>query len=56
MASHGPHSPVPAAPLDPALAPPPDDQNPALRDARIIFRIVLIGVVLFVGSVFLFIF
>jgi len=53
MASHASVSP---APVDPALAPPPDDQNRALLDARITFRIVLLGVVLFVGSVFLFIF
>jgi uncharacterized membrane protein YgdD (TMEM256/DUF423 family) len=55
MASHAAHRPAPAA-LDPALAPPPDDQNVALRDARATIWIVVIGVVLFVGSVFLFIF
>ena len=53
MASHAPVSP---ASIDPALAPPPDDQNPALHDARLVFRIILLGVVLFVGTVFLFIF
>lgn len=53
MASHA--SAGPAAP-DPALAPPPDDQNQALLDARTTFRIVILGVVLFAGAVFLFIF
>jgi hypothetical protein len=55
MASHASVTPAPAS-VDPALAPPPDDQNRALIDARITFRVVLIGVVLFVGAVFLFIF
>ena len=55
MASHAPTSPG-AGSLDPALAPPPDDQNRALLDARITFRIVILGVVLFAGAVFLFIF
>lgn len=55
MASHASVSPAPAS-VDPALAPPPDDQNQALLDARTTFWIVLVGVVLFVGSVFLFIF
>jgi hypothetical protein len=50
-----PSHPAPGS-VDPALAPPPDDQNRALLDARAVFVIVLIGVVLFVGSVFLFIF
>jgi hypothetical protein len=54
MANHPSH-PAPGA-VDPALAPPPDDQNQALLDARAVFIIVLIGVALFVGSVFLFIF
>lgn len=55
MASHAPTSPG-AGSFDPVLAPPPDDQNQALHDARITFRIVLLGVLLFAGAVFLFIF
>jgi hypothetical protein len=45
-----------SAPEDPALAPPPDDQNQALIDGWHTFLVTVIGVVLFVGSVFLFIF
>lgn len=54
MASHT--TPAPSQHDDPALAPPPDDQNQALIDARSWFLATAIGVVLFVGSVFLFIF
>lgn len=55
MASHASVSPASES-VDPALAPPPDDQNQALSDARITLIIVILGVVAFVGSVFLFIF
>lgn len=40
---------------DPALAPPPDEQNPAIIDAEHTFAIILIGAALFIGAVFVFI-
>jgi hypothetical protein len=40
---------------DPSLAPPPDDQNPALIDAEHTFIILIIGAALFIGAVFVFI-
>ena len=40
---------------DSALAPPPDDKNPALIDAEHAFIITLISSALFVGAVFVFI-
>ena len=40
---------------DSALAPPPDEQNPALIDAEHAFIITLISSALFVGAVFVFI-
>jgi hypothetical protein len=38
-----------------SLAPPPDDQNPALIDAEHTFIVVIIGAALFIGAVFVFI-
>ena len=51
------HSPAvpPLHPDDAALAPPPDDQNIALADARIVFLGTVIGAGLFIGSVVAFI-
>jgi hypothetical protein len=40
---------------DASLAPPPDELNPALIDARQTFIITCIGIALFVGAVFVFI-
>jgi hypothetical protein len=40
---------------DAELAPPPDELNPALIDARQTFIITLIGAALFIGAVFVFI-
>lgn len=40
---------------DEALAPPPDEKNPALIDAEHAFIITLISSALFVGAVFIFI-
>lgn len=40
---------------DAALAPPPDEQNPALIDAEHAFIITLISSALFIGAVFVFI-
>jgi hypothetical protein len=40
---------------DEALAPPPDDLNPALIDAKQTFIITFIGAALFIGAVFVFI-
>ena len=40
---------------DGALAAPPDDQNPAIIDARKTFVITMVGSVLFVGAVVIFI-
>ncbi|HKJ00827.1 MAG TPA: hypothetical protein VJ997_00190 [Longimicrobiales bacterium] len=40
---------------DSALAPPPDEKNPALIDAEHAFIITLISAALFVGAVFVFI-
>jgi hypothetical protein len=39
-----------------ALAPPPDERNPAIIDARKTFVITLVGAALFVGAVFVFLF
>ncbi len=41
---------VPAVP-----APPPDDENPALIDARKAFIVTIVGAALFIGAVVLFI-
>ena len=41
---------------DAALAPPPDDQNPAIIDARKTFVITMVGAALFIGAVFVFLF
>ena len=50
------HKTTPAAhDHDAALAPPPDDQNPALIDAEHAFIITLISSALFIGAVFVFI-
>lgn len=40
---------------DAALAAPPDDLNPAIRDARATFIVILITVGLFIGAVVVFI-
>ena len=40
---------------DPSLAPPPDEQNPALIDAEHTFIVLIIGAALFIGAVFVFI-
>jgi hypothetical protein len=40
---------------DASLAPPPDELNPALIDARQTFIITCIGIALFAGAVFVFI-
>lgn len=40
---------------DAALAPPPDEKNPALIDAEHAFIITLISSALFIGAVFVFI-
>ncbi len=40
---------------DAALAPPPDEENPALIDAEQAFVITLISAALFIGAVFVFI-
>ncbi len=40
---------------DPALAPPPDDRNPAIIDAEHAFAITMIGAALFIGAVFVFV-
>lgn len=40
---------------DPALAPPPDERNPAIIDAEHTFIITLISSALFIGAVFVFI-
>ena len=40
---------------DSALAPPPDEKNPALIDAEHAFIITLISSALFIGAVFVFI-
>jgi hypothetical protein len=50
-----PAHPTPASPEDAALAAPPDDQNPALLDARKTFLFTVIGAALFIGAVFVFI-
>lgn len=50
-----PSTPQPLSPEDAALAAPPDDQNPALLDARKTFIITVIGAALFIGAVFVFI-
>jgi len=51
------HSPpaTTSGPEDAALAPPPDDQNIALHDARTTFIGTTIGAALFIGAVILFI-
>ena len=50
------HTTQAAAPdQDPALAPPPDELNPALVDAKQTFIIAVIGAALFIGAVFVFI-
>jgi len=49
------HDTKPAAHEDAALAPPPDDRNPALIDAEHAFIITLISSALFIGAVFVFI-
>lgn len=51
------HSTSPAAhePTDSALAPPADNENPALIDAEHTFIVLMIGAALFVGAVFVFI-
>ena len=41
---------------DAALAPPPDDRNPAIIDARKTFVITMVGAALFIGAVFVFLF
>lgn len=40
---------------DPALAPPPDERNPAIIDAEHTYVITLITSALFIGAVFVFI-
>jgi len=40
---------------DPSLAPPSDDQNPAIIDAEHTFIVLIIGAALFIGAVFVFI-
>ena len=40
---------------DPSLAPPRDDENPALIDAEHTFIVLIIGAALFIGAVFVFI-
>lgn len=40
---------------DADLAPPPDELNPALIDAKHTFIITFIGIALFVGAVFVFV-
>ena len=40
---------------DPSLAPPPDEQNPAIIDAEHTFIVLIIGAALFIGAVFVFI-
>lgn len=42
-------------PEDAALAPPPDDQNIALADARTTFIATTVGAALFIGAVIVFI-
>lgn len=51
------HSKTPVAhdASDAALAPPPDERNPALIDAEHAFVITLISAALFIGAVFIFI-
>jgi hypothetical protein len=51
--AHEPKSPETVE--DPSLAPPPDDQNPALIDAEHTFIVLVIGAALFIGAVFVFI-
>ncbi|MGE0556394.1 MAG: hypothetical protein AB7R55_23445 [Gemmatimonadales bacterium] len=50
-----PHHPTPLAADDAALAPPPDEQNPALIDARKTFVASMIGIALFTAAVVAFI-
>jgi len=40
---------------DAALAPPPDERNPALTDAEQAFVVTMIGAALFIGAVFVFV-
>lgn len=47
--------PVPTEAEDPSLAPPSDERNPAIIDAEHTFIVLIIGVALFVGAVFVFI-
>lgn len=49
------HSATASGPEDAALAPPPDDQNIALIDARTTFIGTAIGAALFIGAVVIFI-
>jgi len=49
------HAPATSAPEDAALAAPPDEQNPAIHDARLTFLATIIGAALFVGAVVVFI-
>lgn len=53
--SSDPSTPKPAGSEDEALAAPPDEQNPALIDARKTFIYTVIGAALFIGAVFVFI-
>ncbi len=48
-------TPKPAGSDDATLAAPPDEQNPALIDARKTFIYTVIGAALFIGAVFVFI-
>lgn len=53
--SHHDHKPAAHDPADGALAPPPDEKNPALIDAEHAFIITMISSALFIGAVFVFI-
>lgn len=50
--SHDSHA--PPQPDDP-FAPPPDDHNPAIKDAKTILLIVVVSIALFAGVVYFFV-
>jgi predicted secreted protein len=48
-------APAPASGADEALAPPSDESNPAIIDARRTFLVTMAGAAVFIGVIYLFI-